>query len=152
MIWLLLDRTVSATLPAALERRGVRCVHAVDEDLVTADAQDLLESAIEDECILVTRNYADFAQLASAYAHMGRSFPGILFLPPGDVPADVLAGRIAAWVAAGGHGSLASRAGWLPDDDAAAAGSPLAADAPGPASSDPASPAVTATRGPTASA
>lgn len=112
MIWLLLDRTVHAGLAAALEDRGVRCIHAGTEELATADSRRLLEAAIEDDCILVTRNYADYRALASAFRAADRSFPGILFLRRTEPLAEV-AGGIASWLEAGGAGRARDACVWL---------------------------------------
>jgi hypothetical protein len=93
----------------------VKCVHGAEEELATADARALLDSAIEDECILVTRNYADYTRLAAAYEHGGIAFPGILFLPPEETPVSDLAERIARWLDAAGPEVAPGRVTWLPD-------------------------------------
>jgi len=113
VIWLLLDRTAPAALQAELEALGVRSIHASDEDLATADARRLLDAAIEDECLLVTRNYADYSDLAAAYRHRGRDFPGILFLPPDVAPAFEEARAISAWLATDAAGAARNRCVWL---------------------------------------
>ncbi|MFV1987019.1 MAG: DUF5615 family PIN-like protein [Gemmatimonadota bacterium] len=115
MIWLLLDRTIAPSLQAELEARGVRAIHAAEEEFAAADARTLLESAIEDECLLVTRNYADFTDLAAAYRHAGREFPGVLFVPVSDVADSVgdEAARIVEWVAAGGPETARNACRWL---------------------------------------
>jgi len=104
---------VSPGLRIELESRGIRAIHAAEEDLATADARGLLESAIEDECLLVTRNYADMSDLAAAYRHAGRDFPGVLFLPPDPLAPAAQADRIAAWLAAGGAESATNSCEWL---------------------------------------
>lgn len=113
MIWLLLDRTVPHPLREALEAEGVRAIHAGEEELATADARRLLESAIEDECLLVTRNYADFTRLGEAFGYAGRSFPGVLFLPATSAPVTETAAAIRAWLDAGGPGRARDRCVWL---------------------------------------
>jgi len=114
VIWLLLDRTVPPVLCDALERRGIRALHVgAERELACADARLLLESAIEDECLLVTRNYADFTRLATAFRHAGRSFPGILFLPPGETAIEPSADRIRDWLEAGGAREAEGRCAWL---------------------------------------
>ena len=111
MRWLLLDRTLPPSLRTELETRGVRAIHAAEESLGTLDARGLLDAAIEDECLLVTRNYADYAALSRAYRHAGRTFPGILFI---DRDADDAgsADAIAAWVKSDAAGA-AGECHWL---------------------------------------
>ena len=96
-----------------LESRGIRAIHAAEEELATADARGLLESAIEDDCVLVTRNYADLSDLAAAYRHAGRDFPGVLFLGSDPLAPAAQADRIAAWLEAGGAEGAANRCEWL---------------------------------------
>lgn len=100
-------------LRVELEARGIRAIHAAEEELATADSRRLLESAIEDECLLVTRNYGDFSDLAAAYRHVGRDFPGVLFLPPDPIAPAALAERIAEWLRTGGAEVVANRCEWL---------------------------------------
>ncbi len=114
-MWLLLDRTVPLELRVALEAEGVRAIHAGEEELATADSRRLLESAIEDECLLVTRNYGDFTRLGEAFGHAGRSFPGILFLPADPAPPPEAAAGIRAWLEAGGPSRARDRCVWLGD-------------------------------------
>lgn len=68
-----------------------------------AQASDalLLERAVGEGRIVVTRNYAHFAKLADVYAREGRSFPGILFYAP-SVPFADLSAHVEAlesWIA-----------------------------------------------------
>lgn len=114
MIWLLLDTTVHPALQPALESRGVRCVHAGLEGLGAADAARLLQAALEDECLLVTRDYAGFTELATAYRAAGRGVPPLLFIAPD------LAGRIeaqaeavAAWLESEEPRPGSGRIAWL---------------------------------------
>lgn len=74
------DATVHYETYRTLADRGVSCIHAGEEGLAGSDAQRLLESAIEDECILVSRNCADLARLADAFRRQSRTFPGILLI------------------------------------------------------------------------
>ena len=113
MIWLLLDRTASPALQAELEALGIRSIHASVQELATADARRLLEAAIEDECLLVTRNYADFTDLAAAYRHGGRDFPGILFLPPNGGEPFEQARAISAWLETGAAEVARNECFWL---------------------------------------
>ena len=99
-----------------MEAQGVRAIHASEEELASGDAGTLLESAIEDECLLVTRNYADFTDLATAFRHAGRDFPGILFAPAesaGGQSHSWLAVEIARWVNGVGVEAARNACTWL---------------------------------------
>lgn len=122
MMWLLLDTTIHAGLQPALEARGVRCVHAGLEGLGGADERRLLQAALEDECVLVTRNYAGFTELAEAYRAVGRSVPPLLFVSSGSMaPAEAAAGErieaqadaIAAWLEAERPRPASGRIAWV---------------------------------------
>jgi hypothetical protein len=89
--WLLLDVGFPVAAYEELERAGVPVVHAGIEGLAGEGPQQLLEYAIADGCVIVTRNYADFSRLSEAYAGAGRTFPGVLFVPPGLDPSDTVA-------------------------------------------------------------
>ena len=104
---------MSPGLRPELESRGLRAIHVAEEDLAAADARCLLEAAIEDECLLVTRSYADMSDLAAAYRYAGRNFPGILFLPSEPLPIPVQADRIAAWLEEGGAVGAADGCTWI---------------------------------------
>lgn len=84
-----------------LQRRGVDVVHAADVGLDELDDLAVLESAIAEGRILVTRNYRDFAVLVEALSRRGREFPGVLFVPRSigqiDPAAHVCA--LEAWIA-----------------------------------------------------
>lgn len=92
-------------------------MHAGDVGLGAATDQALLDYAIRDDRIVVTRNYAHFAPLARSYARRGRSFPGILFLsrslPLSDAGRHVRA--LEDWVKAAPRGGnpIANTCGWL---------------------------------------
>lgn len=96
----LFDVHVSEAAARELVRRGHDVVHAVDAGLREADDPVLLERAIHDGRILVTRNYQDFAPLVEALNRAGRSFPGVLFLstaiPQGNAGAHV--NRLEGWI------------------------------------------------------
>lgn len=96
----LFDVHVNETAARELVRRGHDVVHAVEAGLREADDPTLLEHAITEGWILVTRNYQDFAPLVEALNRAGRSFPGVLFLstaiPQGNAGAHV--NRIEAWI------------------------------------------------------
>ena len=98
-----------------LEARGLRAVHASEEDLARADARTLLECAIEDECWLVTRNYADFSDVATAFRHAGREFPGVLFMPFDAGSPAQQADRIVEWLGTRPTPDPTTACHWLTD-------------------------------------
>ena len=78
----LFDEHVSLAAARELVRRGIDITHVVDiPGLVSAPDPVVLEHAIEEDRILVTRNYRDFAPLVDGLNRLGRSLPGVLFLP-----------------------------------------------------------------------
>ncbi len=124
MIWLLLDRSLHIELRPILEARGIRCIHAAEEGFSAAAPQRIFEAAIEDECVLVTASYADFAALAEAYRAAGRGFPGVLFMPSRLVGGGLegQADAIERWLEAGGAETGAGRCRWLGGRPRAGAG------------------------------
>ncbi len=114
-LWLLLDAQVHFEAYRTLSERGIQAIHVGEEGIAGESARTLLELAIEDDCILVTGNYADFSRLAEAYRSRGRSFPGILFLPADPEHADAAsqAAAIEAWLETG-HGEEREEKGERP--------------------------------------
>jgi predicted nuclease of predicted toxin-antitoxin system len=88
-MWLLLDVDFPYPAFTRLRAKGVKVLHAGDEGLAAYDDRQLLEYAREDDCLIVTRNYAGFARLAEAYLQDGRDFPGILFISADVDPRDM---------------------------------------------------------------
>lgn len=100
-----------------LRNRGIDVVHAVEAGLAEASDQTMLEHAIAEGRIVVTRNYAHFVKLATVYVREGRSFPGILFYAP-SVPFGDLAAHVKAlerWLAQApaDRNPIADSWGWL---------------------------------------
>lgn len=79
-LWLMFDSTIHYETYRTLADRGISCIHAGEEGLAGFDALRLLESTIEDGCVLVSRNCADLARLADSFRRQSRSFPGILLI------------------------------------------------------------------------
>jgi len=75
----LLDECIHLGAAAALRKRGVDAVHVVETGLAGAGDVVVLETAIAQRRILVTRDYSDFALLVAALQRRKRSFPGVLF-------------------------------------------------------------------------
>jgi hypothetical protein len=64
---------------------------------------------------VVTRNYGDFTDLAAAYRHANREFPGILFMPADAGSPAQQAERIVAWVSSGAADRASNGCHWLTD-------------------------------------
>jgi predicted nuclease of predicted toxin-antitoxin system len=114
---LLFDEHVNVTACRQLKADGVDVVHALEVGLGSTPDADILRWAIEQDRIVVTRNYQDFAPLVQSLAGRGVPFPGVLFLSTSvrqnDVGAHVQA--IRGFVAAfeGGDTSVSGSFAWL---------------------------------------
>jgi predicted nuclease of predicted toxin-antitoxin system len=113
-----LDQHVNARALEQLRAQGVDLVHVAEVGLSRADDAEIFVWAIDQERIIATRNYQDFAPLVSAYAEQGLSFPGVLFIATSVPQAD--AGHhvrsLLAWIEVAtrtGHSPVASSYGWL---------------------------------------
>lgn len=114
---LLLDEHVNVGAYQQLLARGVDVAHVLDAGLAGAPDPEVLQWAIGEGRVVVTRNYRDFAPLVQNLAVSGVSFPGVLFLATSirqnDVGAHVRA--IEAWIAASAAGdiSVSDSFSWL---------------------------------------
>lgn len=113
---LLFDNHVHHAACGELQRRGVDVEHVGDVGLGDADDIEVLEYAIREERIVVTRNYGNFTRLVEVMNREGRSFPGVLFLAPSisndDPGAHVK--TILSWLERhGGRSPIENGAGWL---------------------------------------
>ena len=99
--WLLLDAHFNYGAYLTLTERGIRAVHAGEEGLASATAEQLIELALDDESVIVTRNAPDFERLAVAHTHAARPFPEVLVLADTIRPDDALAHvrAIEGWLA-----------------------------------------------------
>lgn len=99
--WLLLDSHFHYGAYQTLARSGVQVVHVGEEGLASATAEQLIELALDDESVIVTRNALDFQRLALVHARDGRPFPEVLVVSdsirPDDAAAHVAA--IQGWLA-----------------------------------------------------
>ena len=102
---ILLDENAHAGVTAALLARGIDTVHVLDTGLAAAPDIPVLEWAIRQDRVIVTRDYGDFSQLARAAQRSGRSFPGVLLVSRALRHDDV--GGIAAGVERFARGSRA---------------------------------------------
>jgi len=75
-----LDQHVNARALKQLRAHGVDVVHVAEAGLSEADDPQVFAWAIEEQRIIVTRNYRDFAPLVQVYSGRGMAFPGVLFL------------------------------------------------------------------------
>ena len=78
----LLDENIHLAVAEGLRRLEFDALHAREANLLKATDEEIMEVAIKQERILVTRDVSDFGQLARLYIHIGRSFPGILLVAP----------------------------------------------------------------------
>jgi hypothetical protein len=94
------DEHVNRPAAQALVKRGVDVQHVTDVGMARASDPEVLEYAIGQGRILVTRNYRDFIPLVQALNRMRRAFPGVLLLarsiPLGDPGSHVRA--IEDWI------------------------------------------------------
>ena len=112
------DQHVNARALKQLQAHGVDVVHVAEVGLSGADDPVIFAWAVDEERIIVTRNYQDFAPLVNAYAAKGLSFPGVLFFATSVSQAD--AGHhvrsLLAWIQTAtqaGHNPVASSYGRL---------------------------------------
>ena len=121
---LLCDENVNRKVVEALRLRGVDAVHIVDLGLMSADDSVIMEAAITEDMIVLTRDYKDFGELVVLQTRQGLEFPGVLFISPsiphGDV--GIILEAIVSWAHRHESESLSIRnsAAWLtlPDQDA----------------------------------
>jgi predicted nuclease of predicted toxin-antitoxin system len=97
----LFDQHVSGPALRVLRSQGVDVVHVAEVGLARADDAAILQWALREGRIVVTRNYRDFSPLVDAFATRGIRFPGVLFVATSvrhsDVGAHVRA--LTAWIA-----------------------------------------------------
>lgn len=77
---LLLDENVPLAAAAALRERGFDALHVVEVGLQGRADHDVVEAAIADGRVVVTRDYRDFSVLAEVLHRGRRAFPGILLV------------------------------------------------------------------------
>ncbi len=113
----LCDENVNMKVVEALRLRGVDAVHVLDLGLVSADDSVIMDAAITDDRILLTRDYTDFGELVGLQIHQGLEFPGVLFISPSIPQGDVgaLLEAIISWVHQyeTGERSIRNTADWL---------------------------------------
>lgn len=112
------DQHVNAPALRQLRKEGVDVVHVAEVGLSEADDAEILAWATEEDRIVVTRNYRDFAPLVDAYGRKSLFFPGVLFYATSvrhsDVGHHVRALR--EWIgdaAASEHNPVRNGIGWL---------------------------------------
>jgi predicted nuclease of predicted toxin-antitoxin system len=121
----LLDENINPAVADGLRRNALEAVSARELNLLSASDHEILERAIEQKKILVTRDIRDFLALARLYLERGRPFPGLLLVSPAIPARDpgALIDAIIAWTER--YGSLERITGgiaWLtpadrPDSD-----------------------------------
>lgn len=114
----LFDEHVNAQAMKKLQERGVDVVHVGDVGLLKTDDAVIFDWARREARIIITRNYQDFAPLASEAGRRQMIFPGILFLAQSLSQSDV-GGRVRSleiWIASAresGTNPVANTYGWL---------------------------------------
>jgi len=76
------DENIHLAVAEGLRRLEYDALHAREANMLMATDEEIMEAAIGKKRILVTRDVSDFSQLARFYINIGRSFPGILHVPP----------------------------------------------------------------------
>lgn len=114
---LLLDEHVNMGAYQQLLARGMDVAHVLDAGLAGAPDPEVLQWAIAEGRVVVTRNYRDFAPLVQNLAASGVSFPGVLFLATSirqnDIGAHVRAVEVWAAAFAAGDTSVTDSFSWL---------------------------------------
>lgn len=111
------DENVNGIVIAALRDRGIDAVHVVEEGLAGMPDAEIMAVAIDDERIVITRDYADFGALVDLYIQWDIAFPGVLFISP-SIPhgeSGILLHAIENWIelCKSGQRSVHNTAGWL---------------------------------------
>jgi len=83
---LLLDEQYSPEIAAQLRSAGHDVVSVQDLGLTGLADERLLETALEQERVLVTNDVRDFASLAAEWAAQGREHHGLLFTSDESLP------------------------------------------------------------------
>ena len=78
----LIDQHIHLAVAEGLRRLELDVLHAYESDLSGAPDEEIMKTAVDLKRILVTRDIRDFGRLARLYLSVGRSFPGILLIPP----------------------------------------------------------------------
>lgn len=113
----LFDVHVHRQAAVQLRNRGVDVEHAIDLGLGRSSDAEVLEHAISEDRLVVTRNYRHFVPLVEACMRRGREFPGVLLVSPSiprsDAGAHVRA--IERWIRESPPGTspVAGAYGWL---------------------------------------
>jgi predicted nuclease of predicted toxin-antitoxin system len=111
------DENVNRKVIAALRDRGIDAVHAIESGLAGLPDAEIMAAAIDDERIVITRDYADFGTLVDLYSRWGIGFPGVLFIsssiPHGDVGGLLQAVEVWIELCESGRRSVRNTAGWL---------------------------------------
>jgi len=114
----LFDQHVSGPAMRILRAGDVDVVHAVEVGLASSADAAVFQWAKQNDHVIVTRNYRDFAPLAPVFSARNESFPGVLFLatsiPHDGVDAHVRA--LTAWITSAneaGRNLAANTFAWL---------------------------------------
>jgi len=78
----LLDENIHLAVAEGLRRLDFDVLHALEANLLKATDEEIMEIAVDQKRILVTRDIRDFGQLARLYLNIGRMFSGVLLVAP----------------------------------------------------------------------
>jgi len=113
----LCDENVNHKVVQALQRRGIDATHVRDLGMLSSSDTEIIERALEEDRIILTRDYSDFGTHVVMQHSEGMDSPGVLFISPSIAGGDVgsLFHAIERWmqeVESSGR-SLRNSADWL---------------------------------------
>lgn len=106
---LLLDEMIGPRVAGALRQAGLETVGVVERtDLRSLPDAAVLEFALQDDRIVVTRNISDFARLSHHWQAAGRQHPGLVMVTENAFPQnhDLVGAIVAALTQAAEGGQL----------------------------------------------
>ena len=117
---LLLDENVTVPVAAGLRREGIDAIHLGEIGMLSTPDPVILDEAVRDHRILVTRDLKDFPRLVGAFRAKGHQVPGVLLLSRAYSAADPgrIIRRIRRWIQTEWTGEpIPGGIAWLGADD-----------------------------------
>ncbi len=113
----LCDENVNYKVVQALEQRGIDATHILDLGMLSASDSEIIARAVEEDRIILTRDYSDFGTHVVMQHSERMEFPGVLFISPSIPEGDVgsLPHAIETWMqeAESSGRSIRNSADWL---------------------------------------